>query len=278
MNYELPSAPLSIGGVLDNAIRLYRYAIPRCWILALIYSGVLALFTIAWVLPLTKTAGVAGTVGGFAVPRADPQQVFATLFSGRVLLGFLITTLFSMAVYGALVKTESSLARGEPQPSLGEALLAGLRRVPSMVLAGLLFALAVCVGFIALLVPGIYIFGKLQLWLVAMFMEDTGALGSLKASWRLTEKRWWRASTIIAVAFVLVYVVALAVGLLANVVEGIAHVSLGNRVIVNQIFSAASNILVLPLVVAIGVVMYHDFKLRSEGGDLAARLGTLGKA
>jgi len=30
--------------------------------------------------------------------------------------------------------------------------------------------------------------------------------------------------------------------------------------------------------VAILVVMYHDFKLRSEGGDLAARMGALGKA
>ena len=34
VNYELPSAPLSIGGVLDNAIRLYRYAIRHCWALA----------------------------------------------------------------------------------------------------------------------------------------------------------------------------------------------------------------------------------------------------
>jgi hypothetical protein len=36
--------------------------------------------------------------------------------------------------------------------------------------------------------------------------------------------------------------------------------------------------IVLPLFVAILVVMYHDFKLRSEGGDLAARMGALGKA
>jgi hypothetical protein len=185
---------------------------------------------------------------------------------------------FSMAVYGALVKAESALARGEPEPSVGEALLAGLRRLPGMLLAGLLFGLAIGIGSIALLIPGIYLFVKLQLWLVAMFMEDASAMESLKISWRLTDKRWWRAMAILSVAFVLVYVVALAVGLVANIIDVAAHVSVMNRLIVNQLFSAASNILVMPLVVAIGVVMYHDFKLRSEGGDLAARVGSLGKA
>jgi len=272
MNYELPSAPLSIGGVLDNAIRLYRYAIRRCWILALIYSGVLAVFTLAWILPLTKAASAT------AASRPDPMQVLAMIFSPAVLLGFLFATVFSMAVYGALVKMESALARGEPELSIGAALLAGVRRVPGMLLAGLLFGLAFCLGTIALVIPGIYLFGKLQLWLVAMFMEDAGALESLKISWRLTDKRWWRASIIITVAFVLMYVFALAVSLVANIIDLVAHVSIANRLVINQLFSAASNIVAMPLFVAIAVLMYQDFKLRSEGGDLAARVGSLGKA
>src|SRR6185312_2273186 len=33
--YTRPTAPRSIGGVLDDAIRLYRAAFSRCWVLAL---------------------------------------------------------------------------------------------------------------------------------------------------------------------------------------------------------------------------------------------------
>jgi hypothetical protein len=272
MNYELPSAPLSIGGVLDNAIRLYRYVLPRCWILALLYSGVLAIFTVTLMVPLTKVAAGGGGIS------PDPRQALATVFSARTLLGWLFVMVFSMAVYGALVKMESALARGEPEISVGAALLAGLRRVPAMFFAGLLFGLAVLIASIALLIPGIYVFGKLQLWLVAMFMEDASALESLKVSWRLTDNRWWRSTIIITVALVLMYVVALAVGLIANIIDVAAHVSLTNRILINQLFSAASNVLVMPLFVAIAVAMYQDFKLRSEGGDLAARVGSLGKA
>ena len=35
--------------------------------------------------------------------------------------------------------------------------------------------------------------------------------------------------------------------------------------------------IVLPMFASILIVMYHDFKLRDEGGDLAARMGALGK-
>jgi hypothetical protein len=222
--------------------------------------------------PLAQT----GALTPGAAP--DPRQVLAMVFSPAVLLGFLVAFVFSLAVYGALVKAESTLARGELEISVGAALLAGLRRVPGMLLAGLLFGLAVAIGSLALLIPGIYLFVKMQLWLVAMFVEDTTAVESLKLSWRLTDKRWWRATIILSVACVLVYVVAIAAGMLGALFQLSAHVSVATGLIVRQLFSALSNILVMPLVVAIAVVMYHDFKLRSEGGDLAARVGSLGKA
>ena len=43
MSYQLPVAPLSIGGVLDSAIRLYRDCMRRCWILSLLYAVVMGL-------------------------------------------------------------------------------------------------------------------------------------------------------------------------------------------------------------------------------------------
>lgn len=288
MNYELPSAPLSIGGVLDNAIRLYRHAMARCWILAVIYATVLGAFSIAWALALAKVVASGGAGG--------PAQM-AGLFTSPVTIGgFLLAIIVSMTLYGALVKAEVSLARGEESYSVGMALGVGLRRLPGVLLAFLIMM----VGVALLLVPGVYVLSrtrplgaflliitgvylvylvvKMQLWIVAMFVDDTSAWESIKTSWRLTRKRWWRTLVILSVSFILIYVFALAFGLISGVLTVVMHVSIANRLIVNQVFSFFSNIIIMPMTVAIAVVMYHDYKLRSEGGDLALRVGSLGKA
>jgi hypothetical protein len=268
MNYELPSAPLSIGGVLDNAIRLYRFAIRRCWVLALVYGAVLGVFTVFWTLSITS---------GIKPGSTNPRQALAAMFSPASMGMWLVVIVISMVLYGALVKSISAVARGDTTLSFGEAIAVGLRRTPSTLLGVLISVLAVFAGFIALIIPGIYLVGKLQLWLVAMFMEDTGALESLKISWRLTRKRWWRSAAIVTVAVALTYVVPFAFGLVSGLIGALAHLSVTNKLIVNQGFTLVSNLIVLPLAVCISVAMYHDFKLRSEGGDLAVRMGALSK-
>ncbi len=269
MNYELPSAPLPIGGVLDNAVRLYRHVIRRCWPLALIYAGLLGGFGLIWALAFAKSMGPGG--------RPDPALLRSLVFSPVTVGGFLLAIVLSTSVYGALVKSEIAVARGE-ELSVGAALGMGLRRLPGVLLASFLFMLAIMIGFILLFIPGIYVIGKFQLWIVAMFAEDASALESLKISWRLTQKRWWRAAVILTVAFILIYVFAFAFGILAGIVGALAHIPATDRLLINQALSLLSNIVVMPMTVAIAVVMYNDFKLRSEGGDLALRVGSLGKA
>ncbi len=269
MNYELPSAPLSIGGVLDSAIRLYRCAMRRCWALSLLYSALIGGSAVFW-LQLLPKAGAPGTT--------DPKQALALLTSPVMIGGFLLVMLIGAVFYGALVKAVSVIARGEEPLSLGSAVAAGLRRVPGMLLGIVLTSLAIVLGCVLLIIPGVYLFGKFQLWMTAMFMDDASALESLKASWRLTRKRWWRGAAIVTVALILLYVFALVFGLISGVIVVLAHLSLTDRMIINQVFSSLSNFIVFPMVVAVFIVMYHDFKLRSEGGDLAVRMGALGKA
>jgi hypothetical protein len=269
MTYELPGAPLSIGGVIDSAIRLYRDCLRRCWILALLYSGIIGIFGVFWALALAKAV----------VPGSkDPRQLFAAMFSPVALGGFALVMLASLVFYGALIKTVSAWAKGDESLSLGSALAVGARRLPAAVLGLLLYMLAFGIGLVLLVVPGVYVFGKFQLWMTAMFVDDAGAVEGLRISWRLTRGRWWRGTAIFTVAMIILYVFALALGLVSGVITALTHLSVTDRAIVNQLFGVVSNMIVLPMFVAILVVMYHDFKLRSEGGDLAARMGALGKA
>jgi len=268
MSYELPAAPLSIGGVLDSAIRLYRDSIRRSWVLALLYSGALGVFGLVWAVALGKVVGPAAK---------DPRQILALMFSPVMLAGLAIAILVSFVFYGALMKTLSAWAQGNQSLPLGEAIAIGMRRFPAVVLGCLINGLAVGIGLILLIIPGIYLFGKMPLWMAAVFVDDVGAMEGLRRSWRLTRGRWWHGAVIITVAVIMIYVFALAFGLVAGAIGALAHLSITGREVINQLFTVGSNMIVLPMFASILIVMYHDFKLRDEGGDLAARMGALGK-
>jgi hypothetical protein len=268
MSYELPAAPLSIGGVLDSAIRLYRDSMRRSWVLALLYSGALGVFGLVWAVALGKAVGPAAK---------DPRQILALMFSPVMLGGLAIAILVSFVFYGALIKTLSAWAQGNRLLPMGSAIAVGLRRFPAVILGCVINGLAITIGLVLLIIPGVYFFGKMPLWMPAVFVDDVGAIEGLRISWRLTRGRWWRGAAIITVAVIVIYVFALAFGLVATAINALAHLSLTGSEIVNQLFTVASNMIVLPMFASILIVMYHDFKLRDEGGDLAARMGALGK-
>jgi hypothetical protein len=268
MTYELPAAPLSIGGVLDSAIRLYRDSMRRSWVLALLYSAALAIFGIVWALMLTKSV---------VPPNKDPRAMLALMFSPTVMGVFAVAIVISFVFYGALMKTLSTWAQGNQALPLGEAIAVGLRRLPAVILGSVISALAIGIGFVLLIIPGIYFFGKVPLWMAAVFVDDVGAMEGLRRSWRLTRGRWWRGSVIITVAIIMIYVFALAFGLVGTAIGALGHLSIAGREVINQLLAVASNMIVLPMFASILIVMYHDFKLRDEGGDLAARMGALGK-
>jgi hypothetical protein len=268
MTYELPAAPLSIGGVLDNAIRLYRDSIRRTWVIALLYSVVLFGFGLVFAVILGK---------GAVTPNKDPRQVFAFLGSPVVVAAMVIAMLVSMTLYGAMFKTLSAWARGDQSLSLGAAVGVGVRRLPAVLLGVLVNALAIGIGLLLLVIPGLYFIGKFPLWVAAVFVDDVSAMEGLRTSWRLTRGRWWRGAAIITVALIMIYVFGIAFGLVAGAIGVFAHLSVLATQVVSQLFSAISNIIVIPMFASILVVMYHDFKLRDEGGDLAARMGALDK-
>jgi hypothetical protein len=266
MTYTPPSGPLPIGGVLDDAVRLYRASFSRSWILAFAFSLALAAFS-AVLLSSMPRYGTASS--------ASLQYMMAALRSPRVLGAYVIVTLLSLAAYGALMALENAVSRGDMSFSLAQACAAAFRRLPAMVLASLIFAVALIVGCIALLIPGIWLWGRLQLWLAAMFADNQSALGSLASSWNLTSGNWWRGSAIFSVAVIMILVVSIVFSVVGGVVVGILRVDPRDAQIVIQLFSLVANTITYPFFVATWLSTHRDFKLRREGGDLAARAGAL---
>ena len=285
--YSPPSSPLSIGGVLDEGIRLFRLSFGRCWLLALIPGLIIVLFEMASGFPRVAAPG-----GGLSTLTALGNSPRLLLFD---LLAFVLRLLFQ----GAVLVREIAIVHGDQSMTLGGAVAASVRRLPATVLGAIIVLLpitasAVPFGFavvyfmargtlpsrtlvlgLVLLIVATWLWGRLQLWFAALFLEDATAGQALGSSWRLTKGHWWRATAIFTVAVIMVLVVAFVFSFIGGVVAVTAHTSLMGRALLLQVFALGSNAIYYPLGGAIWLAMYHDLKLRREGGDLASRAGAL---
>ncbi len=265
--YTPPSSPQSIGGVIDDGLRLFRASFSRCWLLAIIPGLVLAAFEMAFPLPVQPQSGLSYTAALQAIAN-----------SPRVIELDLLSLLLTLVFQGAVLVREIAIVRADESFTLARALGKSLRRLPGTVLGTVLFVLAVAGGLIALLIPGFWLWGRLQLWWAALFVEDASATAALGSSWRLTKERWWRAAAIFSVAVIIMLVFTLVFGFVGGLAAALSHTSLAGKATVLQLFSVGSAAISYPLDAAIWLAMYHDFKLRREGGDLAARAGALSGA
>lgn len=266
MNTEVSTVPLPIGGVVDAAFRLYRSTYGSCWYLTLfgVVPGVALSVLLGMAMPPQSVLQTTDEA------MQQLQAVYAAMTSPPMLGLYLLTALGNLVSYGALITTQNALRAGKPI-SLGQALWGSLRGLPSTIVAGILLGLAVLAGCILLLIPGIYFYGKLMLFQTAVYADQAGPLSALGTSWRLTRKRWWRAVAIYTVVIAIYAVLLTLFYVIASVVMILLPVSLALRVGLQQASLQAGLVLFMPLITGSFLTIYHDFKLRAEGSDLAAR-------
>ncbi len=264
MAYAPPSSPQSIGGVVDDGLRLFRASFSRCWLLAIIPGLILAAYEMEFPVTIRPEPSLSYLVSLEAAMRS-PRVV------GLELMSLLLTLIFQ----GAVLVREIAIVRGDDSFTLIDALRRSIVRLPGTILATVLFALACLVGFIALIVPGVWLAGRLQLWTAALFIEDASAIEALASSWRLTQDRWWRAAAIFTVAVFIVIVLSVVFAFVGGIIAALSGSSIMESTSVLQLFTVGSGAVAYPLDAAIWLAMYHDFRLRREGGDLAARAQAL---
>jgi hypothetical protein len=278
--YVKPTAPRPIGGVIDDAIKLYRASFRTCLPIALIGSLITG----------SVSVYVLRSVPALASIR-DPAQIWEMLKPSPLWTWFLLPGIASMLLLGAIIACQNALAAGAGPMTVLQAIGAALRRLHWLLLAVLLWVVFICsavgialipispasrvLGVLAWIVLAIYLWGRLQLWMVALYAEDVGTVGALGISWRLIEGHWWRAAMILTVGIVIVLVISLVFGFVGSLVFIVHSVDPMSLIMDNQVVTAVERVFVTPMIPAVLVAMYYDFKLRREGGDLAARTKSL---
>jgi hypothetical protein len=281
--YVPPTAPRDIGGVIDDAIKLYRASFRICWPIALIASVVSAA-TLLYV--LSRFPEIA--------TMRDPAQLWQLVRAPSVWSWYLVLSIASLLLLGAIIACQNALAADSAPLGVGAALAAALARLPRQLYAILLWMLYGAsvalvfiaplpwvlkfLGFTAWLVFGIYLWGRLQLWIVALFAEPVGTVRAMQISWGLIKGHWWRAATILTVGIIIVLIITMIFSFLGGLVFVVVRLDPMSLIIGNQLIGAAERVFVTSMIPALMVAMYYDFKLRREGGDLAARAKSLPNA
>ena len=260
--YTQSAGPRSIGGVLDDGVRLYRESFRQIWPL-LIVNAILAIAP-SLILGLNQAAP-----GSLQQARA----LYQTMTSPGYWIGFLVLLLANLVMYGALIGSIDSVAKGGSM-ALGEAVQLGLSRLLRLFASSILFGIAVTIGLLLFIVPGIYLMGIFQLVFVAIVLENARVGESFGTSRRLIKGHWWRSVTIVSVAIIILVVLSFLAGLV-TALAAVLRPSVGTVLVVNQLVSGIVNVVIVGWMPSVLLAMYYDLKLRHEGGDLSARVDAL---
>jgi len=255
---RLSTEPLGIGKVLDASFKLFFAGLGRVFLLSLAAS-------LVGVLPVLVLSGT-----------SDPETLRSGSGLASLVLISLITLLVSLVLLTAVLYRLGRLAE-DREMTMTEALAHGLRCLLPMLFATILYALAVALGMVALVIPGLILMLTLAFFSLAIVLDDEGPLSALKRSHGLVWGNWWRTATVLSVPVIILIVLQLSLGLAVAVSVGVmAHDSSVLFPLVNQGVQVITNTFSVPLLYAIFVVQYHDLKLRKEGSDLEARLTAAG--
>ncbi len=258
--YSRPTVPKSIGGVLDDIFKLYAAALPVCWSLSL--TSALLVMAPNTYLQLQL--------------RGDPTRAMAQFSSPTVWICYAAIMVVSVALSVSIMVRTLNVANGE-DGSFASALSRGFGLFPRTCLASILFGLAVFVGIILLIVPGIFLMVAFMLSAPLIVAEDMSATASLSRSRQLIKGDWWRTCAIFSVALLVAYLLIICVGFISGVAGVLGGADRTFTLIISSIVGGLLNAFVLPLYSAVVLGIYFDLKLRKEGDDLADRVAALGK-
>lgn len=122
-------------------------------------------------------------IPGITTELFPPQDV--TGFEALIVLGVILFSI--VAVLVVQIVAVRVFVNGETERFPRELVTRRIGwAVLNSVIGGLVFLIAVCIGLVALVIPGLFLLTTLPFWYVHMIIEDENFITSFRKSWELT--------------------------------------------------------------------------------------------
>lgn len=180
-------------------------------------------------------------------------------YSAGDVVFMIISFVLTYILIGALVYGTVQHLGGQ-RPTLGSIISRGLATVVPVIVIALLLSIVIGIGFVLLIVPGIFLIVVYSVVVPAAVVERPGIIGSFKRSWELTKGYRWPVLGILLVLVVILFILSFVVGAVGGVVAFSTN-DFTLLIVINYIVSALSGAL---MSVAVAVT-YHDLRVAKEG-------------
>jgi hypothetical protein len=177
---------------------------------------------------------------------------------GGIIFNLIINALNVVAstIYAGMVVRVVQHARQGTSASVGEMFESVMPVLLPLIVNGFLKGIAVAIGFILLIVPGIFL---ATIWAVtgpAIVVERAGIIDAFGRSWDLVRGQFWS----VLGAYVIAYLILIA----ATIVAGVIGISIGLVGLI--VMMIILSVLVAPILALVSAIIFFDL----GGGQTAA--------
>lgn len=259
--------PRRVGEILDAGIKIYlRNARTLMGLAALVVVPMQVFGAVVLLSTVSSGSDVPSAVYSLSRHQAVASDTAARLGAQAVLL--VVQLLGGWLTTAACVKAVSDAYLDQPT-GVGVSLRYALRRLPAVIAMEILWLLGLVAGFIALIIPGIWLYVLWSVAAPALLIEGAGPARAIGRSRQLVSGRWWPTAGVLIVAAIMVSVISGAFqALLVAIASLPSQPSVLLAVTVATLSAAVSTIIALPFQAAVITVLYYDLRVRREGFDL----------
>ena len=268
MSFQLLTTPSSIGRVLDSGFKLFTSS----------FKSVLGLVILSAVISvIMQYAMTVVMVPDQPLPTAEQSQEYMAQAIPVLMVVGTVFWVFSIAIYNMVLARVGQFAMNE-DGDLTDAIIKGVKKLWPVFLAMVLYMIAIMLGFVVLVIPGLILVLTLIFFQVLIVTEDTGVVESLKTSHRLVWGNYWRTATVITIPLFVIYALVIVIALISGVMmaveapEAVTEPTLDMSFGFAEAVGAALPAFLMSLLYSMYIVQVNDLKLRKSGDDLQQRL------
>jgi hypothetical protein len=165
-----------------------------------------------------------------------------------VLLGVLIGLAASFLYTGYVVKLVQDVRDGRRDFTVGELFSHAAPFVGTLVLNGILAGIAIAIGFVLIIVPGLIL---LTIWAViapSIVVEDMGVFEAFGRSRDLVRGHGWQVFGAIVLAFLIVFVVGLVASIVGAAIGNVGQV----------VLQTAASVATAPVAALVSSILFFD--------------------
>ena len=262
--------PLSLGELLDRTFFLYRRHF-------LLFIGIAAVPYLVLLIPVLVGLLLFGLPGRAQAPSAvmAVAAVVSVILIIVVSLAVFVAFLYSA---GASVFAVSEIYAGR-QPSIRGSFRLVRGKAETIFGIMILSGLIMIAGFIALIIPGLYLLCRVPVATAAAMIEDLGPSDAIRRSFDLTKDFAGRSALIYLLAAALTYGVGLMIQLPFFVLVAFSakqsHLMILWTVL-GQVGNLLGGIVVAPVHTIGFALFYYDLRVRKEAFDLQMMMQAIG--